>query len=192
MKLIYIHGATASNRSFGYLVEKLNHSNHEHFEYDSKNPFKDNLKIMQERLDSIDEKVFIVAHSLGGIYTVHLSEHNQDKILGVVSLATPFGGSDMALWAGMLNPSYRLFSDITPNSWPIKQSKKIKIQMPWTQVVTTVGDVPWLLERNDGVVTFASMTCRDDVKLVEIDRNHYEIVQSIRVYQLIKDRINQL
>lgn len=192
MKLIYIHGATASQRSFGYLVEKLNYSNHEHFEYDSKNPFKKNLELMQERLDQIDQKVFIVAHSLGGIYTVHLTEKFSDKIVGVVSLATPFGGSDMALWAGMLNPTYRLFSDITPNSWPIKHSKKIKISLPWTQVVTTVGDVPWLLEQNDGVVTRSSMTSRKDVELIEIDRNHYEIVQSIRVYELIQDRINQL
>lgn len=54
------------------------------------------------------------------------------------------------------------------------------------QIVTTVGDVPWLVGENDGVVTRSSMTCRDDVEYATVDRNHYEIVQSQRVVDYIK------
>ena len=85
----------------------------------------------------------------------------------------------------MLLPHYQLFSDITPTSDFIRGSRKIPITIPWTQFVTTAGDVPWLVGDNDGIVTRKSMMCRADMDLIEIDRNHYEIVQSKRVVEFI-------
>jgi hypothetical protein len=58
------------------------------------------------------------------------------------------------------------------------------------QVVTTVGDVPWISGENDGIVTRKSMTCRDDIEYAEVDRNHYEIVLSDRVVEIIKNKFN--
>jgi hypothetical protein len=106
-----------------------------------------------------------------------------------VSLATPFDGSEIAMWSSMLLPHYQLFSDITPNSDFIKGSRKIPITIPWTQFVTTEGDVPWLRGANDGIVTKDSMVCRDDTDLINIDRNHYEIVQSKRVVDFLKNML---
>lgn len=79
-----------------------------------------------------------------------------------------------------------MFKDISPNSNFIKHSRKIDIKCPWMQAVTTVGDVPWIQGTNDGIVTRSSMTCRDDVEYTEVDRNHYEIVLSQRVVDIIK------
>ena len=79
------------------------------------------------------------------------------------------------------------FKDIQITSDFIRQSFYIEIKVPWTQVISTVGDVPWIRGANDGVVTRRSMTYRSDVKYAEIDRNHYEIVLSKRVVDLIRD-----
>jgi hypothetical protein len=84
-----------------------------------------------------------------------------------------------------------LFQDITTHSSFITNSRKIKIKVPWLQVVTTIGDVPWISGKNDGIVTYSSMTCRDDIDYIEIDRNHYEVVLSKRVINLIKEKLKK-
>ena len=85
----------------------------------------------------------------------------------------------------MLLPHYQLFQDITPNSNFILNTKSININIPWTQFVTTEGGVPWLVGDNDGIVTKSSMTARDDVDYILVDRNHYEILQSQRVVDFL-------
>jgi hypothetical protein len=57
------------------------------------------------------------------------------------------------------------------------------------QIVTTTGDVPWLAGKNDGIVTKQSMMCRNDIEYDYIDRNHYEVVLSKRVVDIIKKRV---
>ena len=79
--------------------------------------------------------------------------------------------------------------DIGPASWVMKQANSIKIQHPWTNVITMKGQSPFMVEPNDGVVTIASMKHHADMELIEIDYNHYEVVLSERVVAIIKDRI---
>lgn len=185
MKTVYIHGATASERSFAF-IQKSTHTNDPiYLNYQKEGYAKDNLAEMIAILDNIKGPFFIVAHSLGGVYASYLQQHF-DSIKGVVSLATPFNGSELATWGTIFNPHYQLFKDISPNSEFIRYSRKIDIKCPWMQVVTTVGDVPWIRGTNDGIVTRSSMTCRDDVEYTEVDRNHYEIVLSQRVVDVIE------
>ena len=188
MRIIYIHGATASERSFAFIQKSIKSKNPIYLNYEKEGRAFDNLKEMINILDFEDGPFFVVAHSLGGIYAVYLQQEF-GAIQGAVSLATPFNGSEIAVWGAMLNPSYRLFRDITPNSNFISNSRDIPINIPWTQVVTTVGNVPWIAGNNDGVVTTSSMTCREDVDYTEVDRNHYEIVLSKRVVDIIQERV---
>ena len=188
MKTVYIHGATASERSFAFIQKSLRTKDHIFLNYEKDTTAKDNLSIMKIELLKHNEPLFIIAHSMGGLYASYLQEDNPN-IKGVVSLATPFNGSEIAMWGAMLNPSYQLFQDITAHSSFIRDSRKIDIKVPWLQVVTTVGDVPWIQGINDGIVTRSSMTCRDDVEYTEIDRNHYEVVLSKRVVDIIKKRL---
>jgi len=185
MKTIYIHGATASERSFAFIQKSIRAKNPVYLNYNKEGCAKDNLAEMIAILDDIKGPFFIVAHSLGGVYATYLQQHF-DSVKGVVSLATPFNGSELATWGSIFNPHYQLFKDISPNSNFIKHSRKIDIKCPWMQAVTTVGDVPWIQGTNDGIVTRSSMTCRDDVEYTEVDRNHYEIVLSQRVVDIIK------
>jgi triacylglycerol esterase/lipase EstA (alpha/beta hydrolase family) len=139
-------------------------------------------------VNNIKESYVIIAHSLGGVYATYLQDNN-NNLKGVVSLATPFNGSELATWGSIFNPHYQLFKDIAPSSSFIRNSKKINIQCPWTQIITTVGDVPWITGPNDGIVTKASMTSRDDVEYEKVNRNHYEIVQSNRVVDIITKKL---
>jgi|SRR6056300_1118397 len=188
MRVVYIHGATASERSFAFIQKSIRAKDPIFLNYEKDTTAKDNLSSMKIELSKHDEPFYIIAHSMGGLYATYLQKHFEN-VKGVVSLATPFNGSEIATWGAMLNPSYQLFQDITTRSSFITQSRDIEITVPWLQVVTTIGDVPWISGKNDGIVTYSSMTCRDDVEYVEIDRNHYEVVLSKRVVDIIKKRL---
>jgi pimeloyl-ACP methyl ester carboxylesterase len=189
MKLVYIHGATATSESFNYIKSKIGKGIE--LDYDSRNGFENNLKDMLSKLSGHTDIVF-VAHSLGGIYSLHLANAIPDQVNGAITLSTPYGGAEVADYAKYFLPFSRLMRDIGPSSRVMKQSDKIKIQHPWTNIVTVKGQSPFMHEPNDGVVTIASQRHHADMELVEVDCNHYEVVLSDQVIKLIKERVNNL
>ena len=188
MKLVYIHGANATSESFNYIRDKLGKGID--INYDSRNGFENNLKDMLAQLKKVKDVAF-VAHSLGGIYALHIANTIPSQILGAVTLSTPYGGAEVADYAQYFLPFSRLMRDIGPSSWVMKQADKIKIQHPWTNIVTIKGQSPFMHEPNDGVVTIASQKHHADMELIEIDYNHYEVVLSDRVVNIIKERTNK-
>lgn len=191
MKIVYIHGASATGESFNYIREHLNHDDEIVIEYSSKNGFEENLEQMKKILVDCDN-MFFICHSLGGIYALHLADYFKDQVLGAFTMSTPYGGSQAADYAKYFLPFSRLLRDIGPNSRPMKLSNKIEIKHPWCNIVTTKGDSPWMVEPNDGVVTIASMKHRDDVEFIELPLNHYEVVISPKTIEIIKDKIKGL
>jgi len=192
MKVVYIHGATATHNSFAFIQQSINAKNYLYIEYPRDRTAFENLDNMKDIIiNNVSEPMFIVCHSLGGIYALHLLEQFPN-IKGVVSLATPFAGSDIAVWGKVMNPGYKLFNDITPKSEFIRTTKDIDVRIPWTQVVTTTGEVPWMEQPNDGVVTKKSMTARPDIDYIEIPNNHYEIVQCTRAVEVIKKSLQKV
>jgi len=189
MTLVYIHGASATSESFNYIRSKL--GNGIDVNYDSRNGFENNLKDILTLLDDVENMAF-VAHSLGGIYALHIANAIPDQVVGAVTLSTPYGGAEVADYAKYFLPFSRLMRDIGPSSWAFKQADKIKIQHPWTNIVTVKGQSPFMLAHNDGVVTVASQKHHKDMELVEVDYNHYEVVLSDEVVKLIQERIDLL
>jgi pimeloyl-ACP methyl ester carboxylesterase len=189
MQLVYIHGASATSESFNYIRSKLGGKDMT-VNYDSRNGFENNLAAIKEQIGNIKD-VFFVAHSLGGIYSLHLANAMPKQVLGAVTLSTPYGGAEVAEFAKFFLPFSRLMRDIGPSSWAMKQANKIKIQHPWTNVVTVKGQSPFMAEANDGVVTIASMKHHDDMELVEVDYNHYEVVLSDQIVDIIQERANK-
>jgi pimeloyl-ACP methyl ester carboxylesterase len=186
MTLVYIHGASATSESFNYIRERLGAGID--INYDSRNGFENNLADMLKQLNGVKNMVF-VAHSLGGIYSLHIANAIPKQVLGAITLSTPYGGAEVAEFARFFLPFSRLLRDIGPNSWAFKQADKIKIQHPWTNIVTVKGNSPFLLEPNDGVVTISSQKHHADMELLEIDYNHYEVVLSDKVIEIIKERV---
>lgn len=188
MNLVYIHGANATSESFNHIRDKLGKGID--VNYDSRNGFENNLKDMLVELKNVKDIAFI-AHSLGGIYAIHLANAIPKQVLGAVTLSTPYGGAEVADYAKYFLPFSRLMRDIGPSSWVMKQAHKIKIQHPWTNIVTVKGQSPFMHEPNDGVVSIASQKHHADMELIEIEFNHYEVVLSEQVVNIIKERTNK-
>jgi pimeloyl-ACP methyl ester carboxylesterase len=189
MKLVYIHGASATSESFNYIRSKLGGKDIT-VNYDSRNGFENNLAAIKEQIGKTKD-VFFVAHSLGGIYALHLANAMPDQVLGAVTLSTPYGGAEVAEVAKFFLPFSRLMRDIGPSSWAMRQADKIKIQHPWTNVVTVRGQSPFMAGANDGVVTINSQKYHADMELVEVDYNHYEVVLSDQIVNIIQERANK-
>jgi pimeloyl-ACP methyl ester carboxylesterase len=188
MNLVYIHGANATGESFNYIRSKLGSGID--LNYDSRNGFENNLADMLTTLINVKDIAFI-SHSLGGIYALHISHAIPNQVLGAVTLSTPYGGAEVADYAQYFLPFSRLMRDIGPSSWAMKQAKKIKIQHPWTNIVTVKGQSPFILAANDGVVTIASQKHHEDMELVLVDYNHYEVVLADPVIDIIQERVKQ-
>jgi pimeloyl-ACP methyl ester carboxylesterase len=188
MTLVYIHGASATSDSFNFIRSKLGKGID--INYDSRNGFKNNLAEMIEQLADVRDMAFI-AHSLGGIYALHVANAMPEQVVGAVTLSTPYGGAEVAEYAKYFLPFSRLMRDIGPNSWAFEQAGKIKIQHPWTNVVTVKGQSPFMLAHNDGVVTVDSQKHHVDMELVEVDYNHYEVVLADPVVKIIKERVKK-
>jgi len=185
MKLVYIHGANATSESFNYIRSKIGDGID--VNYDSRNGFENNLKDMLAQLKNIKD-IFFVAHSLGGIYALHLANAIPKQILGAVTISTPYGGAEVADYAQYFLPFSRLMRDIGPSSWAMRQADRIKIQHPWTNIVTLKGQSPFIIAPNDGVVTIDSMRHHADMELVEVYYNHYEVVLSDKTIRVIQER----
>jgi pimeloyl-ACP methyl ester carboxylesterase len=188
MTLVYIHGASATSESFNYIRSKLGSGID--INYDSRNGFENNLEDMKAQLKD-SKNIAFVAHSLGGIYSLHLANAMPEKVLGAVTLSTPYGGAEVAEFAKFFLPFSRLMRDIGPSSWAMKQAKQIKIQHPWTNVVTLRGQSPFIPEANDGVVSIASQRHHSDMELVDVEYNHYEVVLSDQAIDIIKERVKK-
>jgi pimeloyl-ACP methyl ester carboxylesterase len=188
MTLVYIHGASATSESFNYIRSKLGAG--VDINYDSRNGFENNLEDMKAQLKGIKNIAF-VAHSLGGIYSLHIANAIPENVKGAVTLSTPYGGAEVAEFAQFFLPFSRLMRDIGPSSWAMKQANQIKIQHPWTNVVTLRGQSPFIPTANDGVVSIASQRYHSDMELVEVEYNHYEVVLSDQVIDIIKERVKK-
>ncbi|MGH8809681.1 MAG: esterase/lipase family protein [Noviherbaspirillum sp.] len=190
MNIVYIHGNGASADSFNFIRTQLSEYRSIVLEYESTNGFYNNYQKMLEQLQDVED-IFIVAHSLGGIYALHLANDLRDKVLGAVTMSTPYGGSKAAQAVKYVLPFNRVLRDIQPHSPPIMEGKAIDIVHPWTNIVTLDGHSPFMLEANDGVVTQESMRHRQDMTLVDVNSNHFEVVLNNDAVAIIKKAIKK-
>ena len=189
MNLVYIHGNHAKADSFNFIRSKLPVHTDILLEYDSAAGFYTNHAAMLEQLDGIDD-VFFVAHSLGGIHALHLADELGNRVVGGVTMSTPYGGSEAAEMVACLLPFSQVLKDIRPRSAPIIAGRDIQLSVPWTNLVSTSGSSPFMLAANDGVVTLGSMRQRSDIQRVDVDSNHVEIVLNPHAVAVIEQEID--
>ena len=184
INVIWIHGANQTSLSFQYLRQQTNFKKEIFVNYSSMNRFCDNLDMITEEVQGRGPH-FVIGHSLGGLYALHLTQYI--RVLGGVSISTPFAGSSTADWAKYIVPNYPLFRDIGRKADPVRQAQEIKLDVPWTQIVSITGQVPYHGGPNDGVVTIESMKSRTDMEHIEVPHTHYETMCSDRVAEIILD-----
>ena len=190
LSVIWIHGANQSGLSFQYLRSLTRFKNEFVVEYDTSNKFYSNLEMLSNEINKVRGPYFIIGHSLGGLYALHLTKHVE--IVGAVSISTPFAGSWTADWARFFVPTYQLFREVGRRSIPIKESKTINLNVDWTQIVSTKGNVPYHGGQNDGVCTIKSMKSRKDMELIEVPHTHFEVMCSDLVAEIILDRYQKI
>lgn len=181
--IILIHGANASPTSFNYIKSQLPPAEYHVIDYSVLDDFYSNLDKMVQQLDP-NKSYHVFSHSMGGIFAVHLTQFV--SVRSSISVSTPFGGASVADWAKYMMPNYQLFRDVSTRSLPITELKRIQLEVPWKQVVTTRGSVPWIKSPNDGVVSVDSMTIRDDVDYVFLNESHNEVLMSDELVQLVR------
>ena len=186
LSVIWIHGANQSGLSFQYLRSLTRFKNELVVEYDTSNKFHSNLEMLSKEINQVRGPYFIIGHSLGGLYALHLTKHVE--IAGAVSISTPFAGSWTADWARFFVPAYQLFREVGRRSIPIKESKDITLNIDWTQIVSVKGNVPYHGGQNDGVCTIKSMKSRKDMELIEVPHTHFEVMCSDLVAEIILNR----
>jgi predicted alpha/beta hydrolase family esterase len=192
MQIVYIHGANATATSFNYIRTCIDHPAVV-LEYNSADGFVNNLSDMLTTIHSVPDPVFFVAHSLGGIYALHLAQPISDRVAGAVTLSTPYGGSQEADWARLFFPGSQLLRDIGPTSPAVAALATMTVPANWTNIVTTRGASPCISSANDGVVTTNSMRALDtQMTLVELDANHYEVVQSLQTVNILQACLNRV
>ncbi len=191
VKLVYIHGANATSESFTFIRDKIQGFEEIIIDYSCFYSFKDNLKKMIDILANNTGKFFFIAHSLGGIYSLHLADTFKYQTEGAVTLSTPYKGNVAADIVSKIMPSVQFLKDVGTRSEPIISCANIKIQWDWTNVVTTKGQCLWLRQPNDGVVTIESMK-RPDINLVEVPLNHYEVVVSRSTVNIILENLKKI
>ena len=190
LAVIWLHGANQSGLSFQYLRSLTCFKNELVVEYDTSNKFKDNLEMLSNDIAEVRGPYFMIGHSLGGLYALHLTKHV--NVAGAVSISTPFAGSWTADWARFFVPKYQLFRDVGRRSTPIKEAQDIKLRVDWTQIVSTKGNVPYHGGKNDGVCTIKSMKSRKDMELIEVPHTHFEVMCSDLVVKIILDRYKRV
>ena len=185
--IVYIHGANATENSFNYIRYHID-SHEIMLNYDSETNFAYNLDKMKERLLGEDRITFI-AHSLGGIYALYLANHFSEKTIQGITMSTPYGGSEAAVWLKYIMPHKPLFRDISSNGPIIRKAADFIITKPWCNIVSISGDNSWILMSNDGVVSLDSMKSRHDIDIIELRVNHYEIVVHPKTIEIIRQRL---
>lgn len=191
MKLVFIHGHGASADSFNFIRSEIG-GDALCLEYDSKHGFAANLAGMALQLQD-ESDLFFVAHSLGGLYALHLAGKLGDRVKGAVTMGTPYGGSESALWLNLSFPQ-QLYKDIHSSATPVTQGRDIKLHAScvWTAIISTLGHSQMMSAANDGVVTLNSMRDRRGAQFIEVESNHHEVIQSRHSVEIIKATLREV
>jgi len=157
--------------------------------YSVEAPLENNIKKIARlaRKDFGDKEFDIISHSLGGIIALLLLK-TKLNIRKVVTISTPFGGSEEASYLRYMYPAYQLFKDISPSSEMIRKANNIELTVPVLSIVSTGGKskVPFLKEENDTIVTVSSQTASNHREYYYVDLNHFEVLMSGEVANKIK------
>ena len=174
MKILYIHGAKSTKRSFAYLNLRLRDHERFYFEYDTEMETIKNISDAQKMCNEVNPDV-IIGHSLGGIIAAYLITPARR-----ITIATPFGGSEIAAWL----PISQLLRDIASNGPLIAGIRRLAFAPENLLTIVANG----LDGRGfDGVVSTRSQKAIEAPTVHEFNLNHFEVLVDDTVAKRIND-----
>lgn len=182
MIIWYVHGAGASARSFAWLRQHLSEFPAESFNYALNEPMTEVAARCTATIEADGRPAIVVGHSLGGVVAmVCAAATNVER---VVSICAPFGGVRMADMMAMFI-SHPLVQDLRSYSPLLTSLRQRLVVKPHLAIVGSSG-LPFVREPNDGVVTVASQTALPGARYEMVDLNHFEVLMSDDVAELIR------
>jgi pimeloyl-ACP methyl ester carboxylesterase len=184
--IVFLHGLNCTSKIFSFLHSQLPHHTPIFVDYTSQQPLEDSYLQVLCKL-SHRKPITVIGHSLGGVLGYMLATRSRLKITNLVTISSPFGGSQVAGLLKWFYPDFKILKDITPNSKVIREISEYAPKCPFLSLVSVRGHMPFISEPNDGVVSIASQTCVMPTKRVELDSNHFEAMQDMRAVEAIKE-----
>ena len=195
--VVFVHGSGQSGLSVSYLEVFLPECNLVCLEY----KVQENPDEILKRFDVLTRRKFggesfhVIAHSYGCLISSMLAEKTQ-RVLSLVALSSPWGGSQTARWISMVFRQSKLFNNVKPNSNFMQNIQNIKLDCHVTNVVTTgskgsANDLAGLgSQHNDGLLTVATQTSVpkgfSNVETVYLPLSHNEVLLSFDTINIIK------
>ena len=177
----YIHGAGASDRSFAWLYEQLPEFPAKFFNYGVNEAAHSAINRLSQAITEDARPAILVGHSLGGIIATAADAAN---VTGRVTLCAPFGGARHADFLSLFY-SHPLLSDLRSHGRLLREVRTAHATKPHLAIVATQG-LPFFTEDNDGAVTVASQTALGGVRYARLPLNHFEVLLSPDVADLIR------
>lgn len=191
MRIVYIHGANSTSRSFSYLIHELPEFTRSFdLYYDAEDGLEHNVsKLAKVIRNHVDDEFAIIGHSLGGVIGAALT-HRHLPVKKLITISSPFGGSRIAEWLSWTQPTCQLFKDIRISSRVLANIRKAGSTVPMLSFVTEWGNNSLFGEPNDGTVSVRSQY---DIKADSFKHkkmNHFEVLLCNEVAQEIRDFLN--
>lgn len=186
MKIVYLHGLNSSSKIFNHIYSQLPEHDATFIDYETFKSVEESYSFITSRLDQ-DESFSIIGHSLGGLiaYLIH-SRDNGFSVDKLVTISSPFTGSEHARLLKWMYPGYKVLSDLSPKSNIIKEINQPPIKRTrMLSLISVNGSIPLISEENDGIVTVKSQRASPSKKQVDIKANHFEIVQDVKTIREI-------
>jgi pimeloyl-ACP methyl ester carboxylesterase len=184
--IIYVHGAGATPKSFAYIQSQLPEHEAIGFAYNTNGPSEVAIMALGDLIRKQTQPVYLVAHSLGGLISFHAAF--RAEVAGIVTIATPFGGSKPATLLRWIFDSV-LLEELQPYSKLVRAVRERALPCPVTTIVTTAGALPFMREPNDGVVTVASQRAIAATEVVVLPTNHFECLMSQETLDVITQKV---
>jgi len=205
--IVFVHGAFCSNKSWNYLRQIIElglppSSDHEiaMFEYDvvedlAEDIVGDLVSALKSNAHKYD-KIWMVGHSFGGVVCVSaardLKKFSGELDIEIITMATPFGGSEAASLMSIFKPHSRFIRNVGSYNRYMTEFKAQKLPCKVHAIVTFTESLNWGWVENDGVVSVESeMHFKKDPNFFPEYRNmaHSEVLLSEEIGSWIADKV---
>lgn len=205
--ILFVHGAGGSPQDWRYFFDHIDRSRYQpwFFYYASGSTIESMAHLLFWKLFNLQlayrfEKVYIVAHSMGGLVVRSLLLNHGAQMPAVklfVSLSTPWGGEPTAEFGVKNSPAVvPSWNDIQPQGQYMRSlfARKLPAEVDYYLLFGYKGGYSMMRPNNDGTVTLASelrKPAQAEAKMVYgFDEDHVGILSSPQVlaqYQAILD-----